>query len=77
VDCAFEPVIRAYLAIDGAVQIAGAVLLTSGLVFRKKELVSDTYYGLSTAGPRIASWTIVPEVLPGSRYGLGFLGQLF
>jgi hypothetical protein len=77
VDCVFEPIIRIYLALDGVVQVAGAVLLTTGLVFRKKELVSDTYYGLSTGGPRITSWTVVPDVLPGSRYGLAFRGQLF
>jgi len=67
-ECVVEPIIRTWLAIDGAMQITGAVLLTTGFVFRKKELVSDTYYGGSGGGPRISWWTVVPDVLPGSHY---------
>jgi len=72
----FDPVIKTYLALDGAAQMAGAVLLTTGYLFTKKEFVSDTYYGRASA-PRVATWTVVPQVTPGSRYGLMLRGELF
>jgi hypothetical protein len=78
VDCnLFEPIIRFYLAMDGIVQTAGGVLLLSGFLFPKKEFVSDTYYGFVNHGPRLASWTVLPQVTPGSRLGLTLLGEIF
>jgi hypothetical protein len=73
----FDPVIKFYLAFDGIAQTAGAVLLMTGYLFPKKEFVSDTYYGVRSSGPRIATWNIVPQVTPGSRYGLMLRGELF
>jgi hypothetical protein len=78
IDCnVFEPVIRFYLAFDGIAQTAGGVLLLTGFLFPKKEFVSDTYYGFHGKGPQIASWTLLPQVTPGSRYGLTLMGELF
>jgi hypothetical protein len=73
----FDPVIKFYLAFDGIAQTAGAVLLATGFIFPKKEFVSDTYYGTRTSTPLVANWTVVPQVVPGSRYGLMLRGALF
>jgi hypothetical protein len=73
----FDPIIKFYLAVDGIAQVAGGVLLATGFIFPKKEYVSDTYYGRSARGPRIATWTVVPQVTPGARYGLMLRGEVF
>jgi hypothetical protein len=73
---ALDAVVRFYLALDGVVQGAGALLLVSGFVFPKKEFVSDSYYGASGKGPGIAWWTVSPDVTS-SRYGLTLRGALF
>jgi hypothetical protein len=75
--CPVEIVIRTYLAIDGVVQAAGALLLISGFAFQKKEFVSDTYYSASQRGPRLSLWSVTPDVVPGSRYGLMLRGAIF
>jgi hypothetical protein len=72
----FDPVIKTYLALDGAAQTAGGILLAMGFIFQKKEFVSDSYYG-RTSSPAVATWTVVPQVAPGSRYGLMLRGALF
>jgi len=78
VDCElFEPVIQTYLILDGIAQTAGGVLLVLGFLLPKKEFVSDAYYGLSSGGPHVASWTVVPQVAPGMRYGVSLVGELF
>src|SRR6266511_1504317 len=67
VECnVFEPIIRYYLALDGIVQTAGGVLLLTGFLFPKKEYVSDSYYGMDARGPRISSWVLTPQFVPGS-----------
>jgi hypothetical protein len=73
----FDSVIKFYLAFDGIAQTAGAVLLMTGFLLPKKEFVSDTYYGWKSGTPRVATWTVVPQVTPGSRYGLMLRGELF
>jgi hypothetical protein len=73
----FDPVIKTYLALDGVAQATGALLLTLGYALPKKEFVSDSYYGSRSPGTGIASWTVVPQVTPGSRYGLMLRGELF
>jgi hypothetical protein len=76
-DCIAEPIIRTYLALDGAVQAAGGVLLVLGLALQKKEFVSDTYYGATDRGPRFSLFSVTPEIVPGSRYGLLLRGAIF
>jgi hypothetical protein len=76
-DCVTEPVIRTYLVLDGVVQATGAVLLITGLAFQKKEFVSDTYYGAENRGPRFSLYSVTPDVVPGSRYGLTLRGAIF
>ena len=72
-----DTVVRFYLVLDGIAQLGGAAMLISGVAFRKKELVSDTYYGRTEHGPRIATWSLTPDVMPGSRYGLVLRGAIF
>ena len=66
-----------YLVLDGVVQAAGAVLLVTGLALQKKEFVSDTYYGAANRGPRFSLFSVTPDVVPGSRYGLTLRGAIF
>jgi hypothetical protein len=73
----FDPIIKFYLAMDGVAQTAGGILLATGFIFPKKEFVSDTYYGARPNPPLVATWTVVPQVIPGSRYGLMLRGALF
>jgi hypothetical protein len=73
----FDPIIRTYLAFDGVAQATGALLLTLGYVFPKKEFVADSYYSGKLTGPRMTSWTVVPQVTPGARYGLMLRGEVF
>jgi hypothetical protein len=73
----FTPEHKFYLALDGVAQTAGSALLLSGFVFPKKEYVSDTYFSPNNGAPRVSSWTVLPQMIPGSRYGLTLLGQLF
>jgi hypothetical protein len=35
------------------------------------------YLALNDDAPRVSSWTVLPQMIPGSRYGLTLLGQLF
>jgi len=41
------------------------------------EVVSDTYFGPNDGAPRVSSWTVVPQIAPGSRYGFILQGELF
>jgi hypothetical protein len=68
---------RFYLALDGIVQLTGSVLFVSGLAFPKKEYVSNTYGARSIRPGGVASWVVVPQMLPRSGYGLTLQGELF
>jgi hypothetical protein len=71
----YEVITRVVLPYAGIVQVAGAALLVSGLVFPKKEFVRDDE-STSARVPRLASWTIVPVVTAAHR-GLVFRGEIF
>jgi hypothetical protein len=62
------------LAFDLAAQTAGAILLTMGFVFPKKQWVND--YEVGGRKPRSFAWSVLPRVDGAGRVGLTFSGSM-
>ena len=74
-DCAAEILIVTGLAFDLAAQTAGAILITMGYVFPKKQWVNDVELARGT--PRPFTWAVLPRVDAAGRVGLTWSGTIF
>jgi hypothetical protein len=74
-DCALDPVVRIYLALDFATQSAGVFLFTLGYLLPKKEFVLGEYP--SASGFKLKSWALAPRVFEGTKPGLVLSGEMF
>jgi hypothetical protein len=63
------------LAFDLAAQTAGAILLTMGFVFPKKQWVND--YEVGRGATPAFTWTLAPRVDGAGRMGLTLSGTIF
>ena len=73
--CTANILIVVGLAFDLAAQTAGAILLTMGFVFPKKQWVND--YDVARQTPPPFTWSVVPRFDGAGRVGLTFTGTIF
>jgi hypothetical protein len=74
-ECAGNLLIVVGLAFDLAAQTAGAILITMGYVFPKKQWVNDLDVGRAPTRP--FTWSVLPRVDEVGRVGLTFSGTIF